>query len=82
MAGGCRLLGCGGSVASEDGLQTVVRTTGKLGTTLVSVSADADLGESARAVSAVLDVTVQAVEVVSAGITAGTPRVKSAQVNA
>lgn len=40
---------------------------GQVGTTLVSVSANADLGESVRAVSAVLDVTVQAAEVVSVG---------------
>lgn len=61
---------------SDDGLQALIRATGALGAAQVSVSADADLGAGVRAVSAVLDVTVQAAEVVSAGIVTGTPRSK------
>lgn len=63
-------------VVSDDGLQALVRTTGALGDSQVSVSADADLGAGVRQVTAVLDVTVQAAEVVTAGIAAGTPRTK------
>ncbi len=62
---------------SDDGLQVLIRTTGMLGSTQVSVTADADLGEGTRPVSAVLDVEVQAAGVVSAGIVAGTPRPKT-----
>jgi hypothetical protein len=64
-------------VVSDDGLEALVKTTGALGESQVSVSADADLGAGVRAVSAVLDVTVQSAEVVTAGIVAGAPRVKT-----
>lgn len=64
-------------VVSDDGLEALVKTTGTLGDSQVSVSADADLGAGVRAVSAVLDVTVQSAEVVTAGIVPGAPRVKT-----
>ncbi len=64
-------------VVSDDGLQALVRTTGALGDSQVSVSADADLGAGVRNVTAVLDVTVQSAEVVTVGIVAGTPRPKT-----
>ena len=63
-------------IVSDDGTQALIRTTGGLGSTQVAVSADADLGAGVRQVSAVLDVTVQAAEVVTVGIVAGAPRPK------
>ncbi len=62
---------------SENGLKATVIATG-IGTTQVSVTVDADLGAGVRNVTGILDVTVQPAEVVSVGILAGTPQVKSA----
>lgn len=60
---------------SADGMTAVISALG-LGTTQVSVSVDADLGEGVRTLSRTLDVTVMAAEVVSVGIIASTPRPK------
>jgi hypothetical protein len=61
---------------SEDGLSAWVVSTGKLGTTQVAVTIDADLGEGVRAVAATLDLQVIAAEAVSVTISAGTPVLK------
>lgn len=57
--------------------RTAVVSSASLGETQVSVVADADLGEGVRQITGVLDVTVQAAEVVVVGVVAGTPRVKT-----
>lgn len=61
---------------SDDGLQALVTAKGPLGSSQVSVTVDADLGEGVRQVVGVLDVIVQAAEVVAVGIVAGTPKPK------
>ena len=63
-------------VPSEDGKSAVVTTTGQLGASQVSVSADADLGEGVRTIAATLDVTVVAAEAATLAITSGTPELK------
>jgi hypothetical protein len=63
-------------VASEDGVSAVATTVGPVGEAQVSVTADADLGEGVRPVSAVLDIVVQPAEAVSASIEPGAPELK------
>jgi hypothetical protein len=64
--------GVGTITPSADGLSaTFVATTG--GDTQVSVTADADLGDGVRSLSATLDISVKPGEAVTLGITAGTP---------
>jgi len=58
-----------------DGLHATISSSG-IGTTQVSVTVDADLGQGVRQVTGLLDVTVQPAEVVSVGIIAGTPQTK------
>lgn len=55
------------------GLSATITTTGALGTTQVSVTVDADLGEGVTEITGVLDIEVKAGQAVSLGITAGTP---------
>jgi len=65
-------------VVAEDGKSAVVKSAGPVGTSQVSVSADADLGEGVRTITGTLDIEVKAAEAVTLGITAGTPEVKTA----
>lgn len=58
---------------AADGMSATVMAIGPLGTSQVSCTGDADLGEGVRPVAATLDVEVQAGEAVSAGINAGAP---------
>lgn len=61
---------------AADGLSAWATVTGTLGASQVSVSADADLGEGIRSITATLDVTVVAAEAVSLTINAGAPVLK------
>lgn len=63
-------------VVSDDGLSTEAITTGTLGVSQVSVSVDADLGEGVRTLSGTLDITVNAAEATTVGISAGVPVLK------
>lgn len=56
---------------SVDGLSALVVAVGALGTTQVTVTADADLGSGVRAITGLLDVTVVAGEAVGLTVTAG-----------
>lgn len=58
---------------AADGMSAVVTSTGKLGTSQVSVSADADLGEGVQTITGLLDIEVKASAAVSLDISAGTP---------
>lgn len=60
-------------VPAADGLSADVVAVGPLGTSQVSVTADADLGEGVRALIGTLDVTVVASEAASIVINAGVP---------
>jgi hypothetical protein len=64
-----------GLQVADDGLSATA-TSGDLGASTVSVSADADLGEGVRTIAATLDITVAAAEATTLGIEAGTPEVK------
>lgn len=59
--------------AAPDGMSCYFLTTGVMGTVQVSVTADADLGAGVRALSATLDISVEAGEAVTLGIRVGTP---------
>lgn len=61
---------------SDDGLSATVVTLGPLGTSQVSVAADADLGAGVRTLTGILDIEVVAAEAATLGITAGTPELK------
>ncbi len=58
--------------ASADGMSAVITATG-LGTTQISVTADADLGAGTRSITGVADIEVRASEAVTVGIVLGTP---------
>lgn len=58
---------------AADGMSATVKAIGPLGTSQVSVTADADLGEGVRNVVGTLDVEVVAGEAVAANINAGAP---------
>lgn len=60
-------------VPAADGLSAEVVAVGPLGTSQVSVTADADLGEGVRALIGTLDVSVVASEAASIVINAGVP---------
>jgi len=60
-------------VASEDGLSAVARAVGPIGSSQISVSADADLGEGVKPIVGTQDIEVVAGEAVTVGITVGTP---------
>lgn len=61
-------------VATEDPNIFVIRATGTLGTSQVTVTADADLGDGVREILATEDITVVAAEAVNATIVFGAPR--------
>jgi hypothetical protein len=63
---------------AADGMSAWAISAGPLGTSQVSVTADADLGAGIRNISAVLDVQVVAAEAVAMAITAGAPVLKVA----
>lgn len=63
-------------VVAADGMSAEAITAGPLGTSQVSVSADADLGDGVRTITGILDIEVQAAEAASVGIVAGTPELK------
>lgn len=58
---------------AADGLTAVAETVGPLGNVQVRVSADADLGAGVRPITAVDEVSVEASEAVTLGISAGAP---------
>lgn len=60
-------------VPSDDGLTCVATTTGDLGTTQITVSADADVGEGVQTISGLLDVEVVGGVAVSLSVAAGVP---------
>lgn len=59
---------------AEDGLNAVIRSRGPVGTTNVTVTADAKLGEGTREIVAVLEVTVTESGAVSVEFVVGEPR--------
>lgn len=62
---------------AEDGLSAVATTVGPVGTSQISVMADADLDEGEfREIVALLDVEVVAAEAATLGISASTPELK------
>lgn len=61
---------------APDGLSAVATTTGKLGVCQIQVTADADLGDGVRELTALLDIQLVAAEAVTLGIVAGTPEPK------
>lgn len=63
-------------VPAADGLSAEVVAVGPLGTSQVSVTADADLGEGVKALVGTLDVQVVASEAASIVINAGVPAVQ------
>jgi len=67
-------------LVAEDGLSASAWAiaTGTLGSSQVSVTADADLGAGVRPLSAVLDVQVIAAEAVALSINVGAPVLKTA----
>ncbi|MFA5766819.1 MAG: hypothetical protein WC919_02770 [Candidatus Paceibacterota bacterium] len=58
---------------STDGFTCVATTTGELGTTQLTVTADADVGEGIQTISGLLDVEVVGGVAVSLAIAAGVP---------
>ena len=58
---------------AADGLSCVATTTGELGVTQLTVTADADLGEGVVAITGLLDVEVVAGAAVALNVTAGVP---------
>ena len=58
---------------SADGMTCVATTTGDLGTTQVTVTADADVGEGVQTISGLLDVEVVGGTAVSLAVAAGVP---------
>jgi hypothetical protein len=58
---------------SSDGLSCVATTTGELGVTQLTVTADADLGEGVVTISGLLDVEVIAGIAVGLSVAAGVP---------
>lgn len=63
-------------VPSADGLSAVAKA-GNIGTSQVSVTADADLGPGVTTISGVLQIDVAGGQAVSLGIIAGTPAEQS-----
>lgn len=63
-------------VPSADGLTASFTTAGPLGLTQISCSADADLGEGIRTITAVDDIQVEASEAVTLGLKFGAPEPK------
>lgn len=61
---------------APDGMSATIGTPGGLGTSQVSVVADADLGEGVVNITAVLDVEVKASQAVSLGMTVGVPELE------
>lgn len=61
---------------ATDGLSAFVIAQGPLGTSQISVEADADLGEGTRTITTLGDVEVIASEAVTLGLTFGTPEPK------
>lgn len=61
---------------SEDGMSCEVVATGALGTTQVSVVADADLGDGVTELTGTLDIEVKASAAVTLGLEVGTPEDK------
>ncbi len=59
---------------AQDGLSAVVKTADELGTTQISVTADADLGEGVTPIAGTIDIEVVGGQAVSLGIIAGTPQ--------
>ena len=58
-------------VAADDGLSAVVQSTGKVAAGVVTVTADADLGEGVRAISGAFNVSVDAGQAVDFGFAFG-----------
>lgn len=63
--------------AAEDGLSAIVKAVGPLGSAVVSVKADADVGEGVTQIAGVLEVQVFAGAAVTVQIKAGTPEEQS-----
>ena len=61
---------------AADGLSADAITTGTLGTSQVSVAADADMGSGVTTITGVLDIEVQAAAAVTALVAAGAPTPK------
>jgi hypothetical protein len=60
-------------VPSDDGLTCVATTTGAVGTTQITITADADLGEGVKTISGLVDVEVVSGMAAGLNIVAGTP---------
>jgi hypothetical protein len=60
-------------VPSADGLTCVATTTGAVGTTQITITADADLGEGIKTISGLVDVEVVSGMAAGLNIVAGTP---------
>lgn len=65
-----------GMVVADDGMSAVLTALGPLGSSQVSVIADADLGDGVRQITTVDEVQVVAAEATTLGITFGTPEPK------
>lgn len=61
---------------APDGMSAMFVTSGSLGDTQVSVSADADLGAGITTITGTLDISVLASQATTLGINAGTPVAK------
>lgn len=62
---------------AEDGLSALVKAADELGSTQISVTADADLGEGVVNIAGTLDIEVVGGQAVSLSIVAGTPAEQS-----
>jgi hypothetical protein len=58
---------------AQDGLSAVVKAADELGTTQISVTADADLGEGVAPIAGTIDIEVVGGQAVALSIVAGTP---------
>lgn len=61
------------NVTADDGMSAEIFALGPLGTTQVTVTADADLGEGIKEITGILDVTVIGGEAVALTISTGVP---------
>jgi hypothetical protein len=65
-------------IVAEDGLTASATSKGPLGLAQISVTADADLGEGVRPLTAIGELEVVAAEAARGVVTFGTPRLKAA----
>lgn len=61
---------------AADGLSATLSTTDEIGTSTVSVSADADLGEGTNTIQASIDIVAVHAQASNLGLVAGTPEPK------